>query len=299
MQTNVEWESFSTRLVRITGLPRGPNFPKGHRTSARYYQMRQRGVEKIFVHQSAGGYRDGIDAPRRIAEWIIRPPRYKTDAEGTVVLRNGRKIWIGGGRGFPGIPYTFVVPTRPAVEDGKLVVYRCWDDEWVTWHTRRFNRIGVGVCFIGNFQTRHSSRSPDQHPTAPAVAAGFDLIENYLLPRYGLDPDDVCGHFDAGKPACPGDALEAKIRRWRGEHVEWFGDDDSDEPKPGQRQLHSEEQRIAALRDLGLGEWWDLETPEGWRLAVEAVQLAGGATVDGVYGPQTERALRKLLSEWT
>ncbi len=298
MDTTIEWESATTRLVKID-LPRHPNFPKGFSNKSAYYQVQGRKISKIFVHQSAGSSRDGIDAPKRIASWIIGSPRYRLDEEGNQVLRRNKPIWIGGGRGFPGTPYTFQISSRPDVVDGKSIVYRCWSDEWVTWHTRRFNRVSVGICFAGNFQTRHSTRSPDRHPTSMAMEAGFDLIENYLLPRYGLDFDDLMGHFDAGKAACPGDQLEAKIRRLRGETVEWFhGDEDVKEPELDMRPLNNQKQRVAALQDLGFGEWWDLLSADGYRLAIEAVQLAGGIVQDGIYGPQSDKALRQLLAEW-
>lgn len=299
MAITIEWESDTTRLVRLTGLPRSPLWPKGHGTSSGYYKINQRRIRRIYLHQSAGSSRDGIEAPTRIAEWIIKAPRYKVDEAGNLILRNGRKIWIGGGRGFPAEPYSFVIPTRPTVEDGRSVVYRCWDDEWVTWHTRRGNRTGVGVCFAGKFATRHAPQFSDQHPTTSAMAAGADLILNYLIPRYNLTLDDLSGHFEMGKPTCPGDALEAWVRERRGEGVDWFhGDEDVTEPELDNRDLYTQKQRIRALRDLGFDAWWDLNEPEGYRLAIEAVQLAGGATVDGIYGPQSERVLRQLLAEW-
>lgn len=282
----VEWSGSCAVLVRATELTRSPNFPYNHRRSGKYYEVEGREIRSIIVHQTAGGFRDGLEACTRLADWITRPPRYEA--------RNGRSVRVGGGRGFPGAPYTFMVPNRPDVHDGKLVVYRMWDDQWVTWHTRRHNRDGVGVAFAGSFRTRHAPRLSDRAPTTMAMDAGADLVENYLLPRHGLSWDDVLGHFDAGKPTCPGDDLEAWIRRERGEAVDWFEVDDSHD-RVDRRPLVSPAQRRAALAELGR-EGFRLAEREGFRLAVESVQEQAGIVVDGIWGPQTERAVRRMLA---
>ena len=146
----IEWEGATTRLVQYTTHKKGVNFPQNWRRSAGYRRELGRKIHRVIVHHSAGNPRDGRDAVDRMASWITRAPKY---AE-----RNGKKRRVGGGRGFPAIPYTFMVPFRPAIEDGKSVVYRLWDDTWHTWHTRRANRDGVGICFAGSFQTRHSKK---------------------------------------------------------------------------------------------------------------------------------------------
>ena len=283
----IEWTGESTVLVRATGLTRGPNFPFNYRRSAKFYTVPNRQVRKIFVHQTAGGSRDGYEACTRLADWITRSPKFGE--------RRGRQVRVGGGRGFPGAPYTFLVPHRPDVHEGKFVVYRLWDDEWVTWHTRRQNKHGVGVAFAGSFRTRHNPRFSDRKPTDLALAAGQELIADYLMPRYGVGWDDVGGHFDAGKPTCPGDDLEAWIRRQRGEYVDWL-DEEPATVAPDRRPLETPAQRRGALAELGLDEF-ELAEREGFRLAVESVQEEAAITVDGIWGPQTERAVRRLLAQ--
>lgn len=279
-----EWESETTRLVRYTSHKKGPNFPFNWRKSGRYYERQGRQIEKVIVHQSAGPRRDGVEAVDRMAEWITRAPKY-----------NGKR-WIGGGRGFPGVPYTFLVPHRPEVRDNKLVIYRLWGDEWVTWHTRRHNRTGVGVCFAGSFRTRHAPGFSDANPTAPALEAGRSLILDYLLPRYGLTTDDLSGHFELGKSTCPGDCLEALVRRLRGETVTWW-DAREDEPVLDRRPLRTFAQRCAAFASLGYADERDLSDPDGWRMALESFQGEYGLVVDGLYGPMTEKALRIELAK--
>lgn len=282
----IEWEGATTRLVQYTTHKKGVNFPMNWRRSAGYRRELGRKINRVILHQSAGNPRDGRDAVDRMASWITRAPKY---AE-----KNGKRRRVGGGRGFPAIPYTFMVPFRPVIEDGKSVVYRLWDDTWHTWHTRRANRDGVGVCFAGSFQTRHSKKFSDAHPTSQALAAGEELILDYLLPRYGLTTDDLCGHFDFGKPMCPGDAIEAWVRRERGETVTWF--EDEEDHGPDDRPLVAREQQIAALQSLGYGIDSDLRDRDDWRFAVESFQEDAGLVADGLWGPNTERGLRFALA---
>jgi len=284
--STIEWESERTRLIQYTSHVKGVNFPFDFDRTAGYRRAIGRKVQRIILHQSAGARRDGQAAVDKMAEWIIQAPKFE--------VIKGKKRRVGGGRGFPAIPYTFMVPHRPEIKDGKSIVYRLWDDSWVTWHTRRANAIGVGVCFAGSFRTRHDKKFSDSDPTSYALAAGEDLIMNYLLPRYGLKPDDLCGHFDFGKVACPGDCLEAWIRRKRGEQVNWFADPNDPVPALDERPLRTREQQDAALVALGYT-GFDLADPDGRKDALVAFQGDEGVTADGWWGPQTERAMRQAL----
>ena len=287
--STIEWESDTTRLVRYTTHERGVNFPLNYKRSAGYREEAGRRINRVILHQSAGNRRDGISAVDRMANWIVRAPKF--------AKRSGKMRRVGGGRGFPGIPYTFMVPHRPDIVGGKSVVYRLWDDTWHTWHTRRANRDGVGVCFAGSFRTRHNKRFADNDPTSQAMAAGEDLVMNYLLPRYGLKPDDICGHFDFGKGNCPGDALEAWIRHKRGERVDWFEPLEADDQRPiDRRPLRTREQQNAALAEMGYGDW-DLDDIDERKLALESFQWDEGLVDDGLWGPNTERAMRIALAE--
>lgn len=282
--STTEWESDTTRLVQYYGHTKGVNFPLNAKRSAGYREQVGRKVNRVIVHQSAGNRRQGQDAVDRMASWIVRAPKYGE--------RKGKLRRVGGGRGFPGIPYTFLVPSIPDIQDGKSVVYRCWDDAWLTWHTRRANRDGVGVCFAGSFQTRHMRKFSGDDPTGPQLAAGKDLIENYLLPRYDLKADDLTGHFDHGKATCPGDCLESWIRRKRGETVTWF---DPPYAETDDRPLVTRSHKIAALIELGYGDDDDLIDCDEWRFTLESFQSDEGCVVDGIWGPQTEMALRRAL----
>lgn len=286
--STTEWESDTTRLVRYTTHRRGTNFPLNSQRSAGYRREPGRKISRVILHQSAGNRRDGQDAVDRMANWIIRTPKFAT--------KRGKRRRVGGGRGFPGLPYTFLVPTIPDIIDGKSVIYRCWDDSWITWHTRRANKIGVGVCFAGSFRTRHSKKFSGDDPVNQQLAAGKDLVLNYLLPRYGLTTDDLCGHFDYGKLTCPGDHIEAWIRRERGERVDWYVDPNDPEPQLDMRPLRTRAQQIAALIEMGYGDGEDLNDPDEWRFALESFQLDEGIVADSIWGPQSERAMRIALA---
>lgn len=293
---HVEWESDDVRLVVLGGLPIAPNWPKGQGTSSAYHDIPNRRVEEVIVHHSGGNLLSGQTAPLRIAQFCVARPKYE--------LKDGRQRLVGGGRGWPGIAYTFVVPARPAVQDGRLVVYRCWPDTMVSWHTGAgHNTRGVGVCVAGSYRSRHVRGSDlEPKPDATAMVALEGLVVDYLLPRYGITPKSgLLGHFDAGKPTCPGDFLEFWVRGLRGEAV--------DQPDAMAQLAHAQgaaldgtRARQGALASLGyhLG-------PAGvdgvWghdsRGALEAFQADERLVADGVWGPITEARVTARLAALT
>lgn len=293
----VEWEGDRVMLVRLAGLKRGPFWPLNWRKSAGYRKVDDRRVKLAYVHHTAGPSRDGLEAVIKLAGWITKAPKFQRDTGGQVVTRKVRgrdkPIRIGGGRGFPGVPYTYVVPTRPALQNGKFVVYRCNDDDWITWHTRGHNADAVGIAFCGNFASRHAPKASTRDVDDTAFDAGTSFILDYLLPRHGLTGKDIRGHFDAGKAACPGDQLEAWVREQRGEHVDWALPDGPEDDRP----LDTWEQRQIALAALGfdvgvIDGVWGFDTRGG----LEAFQEHAGLVVDGVWGPLSERHLRAALA---
>lgn len=317
-----EWEGETTRLVKLVGLKRHPNFPHGHnKRSGSFREIPNRQIEYVILHQLAGSFREGISNAVGLANFCTATPKYKLNEDGTLYLRNVRgrqkpKL-IGGGRGWPGAAYTFLVPFRPEVVEGKLEVYRLWDDQWRTWHTgKHWNTRGVGVGFGGSLKTRRAPKwsaghARDPYPTQ--FVAGTELITEYLLPKYGLTGEDLLGHFDAGKVTCPGDVLEAWVREQRGETVNWLepGRAPWDDRDPelhaaaelDDRPLDTWEQRQQALVDLGydLGEWGPnkdgVDGHPGFdtRSALEAFEGNEGLPVDGVWDDAVEKLLRETL----
>ena len=317
---NTEWEGERTRLVKLGGLRRHPNFPYGTkgRNGTPFREMLNRQIEAVFVHALMGGFKGGMDQARALANFCTADPKYKTNEDGSIYMRKTRSGMrpklIGGGRGWPGAAYTFLVPYRPEVVDGKFEVYRLWDDQWRTFHTGgRWNGRAVAVGFGGSLNTRHAPRfSADRgrDPTNEQFEAGTELILEYLLPRYGLDAETgLKGHFEAGKPTCPGDILEAWVRLQRGEDVNWlepgrapWDDQDPDivgRPRTDRRPLDTWQERQEALLELDydLGKWGADGVFGLWtRRAVEAFQEDAGIIVDGIWGDQTELHVRRALA---
>lgn len=307
-----EWEGEHTRLVRLDGLPTGPG---------RYREIRGREIETVFVHQSAGNMLRGQKAAERISWFHTAPPKYKLNPDGSIRTRmvrgKPRKWWIGGGRGWPGAGYTFVIPAFPDTVEGKLEVYRLHPDETVSYHTGgRNNRRGVAVCVAGLYRTRHGKSRGQEAPDPTAQMALQELVFDYLLPRYGLtpgpgDPDALCGHFDAGKAACPGDWMEQWVRFMRGEDVPdprtdgVLVDPRDRDDEIDRRPLDTHAQRQAALVELGfdLGPWGpngdgvDGSWGEDSKGALLAFQDTAEIKVDGRWGGQTEAAVRIALAQ--
>lgn len=300
-----EWENDTVRLVKLTGLPRRPNFPFNWTGKSRYFEQHRRlqqgGIKRVILHQLAGPFKNGIESAVGLAAWTSRDP----------TIRDGKRV--GGGRGWPGAPYTFHVPFFPEVVDGKAEAYRLWDDVWHTWHTGAGpNDDGVAVGLGGMLKTRKSPKwsaknARDPNPLQFAVMQA--LVLEYLLPRYGLTPQaGLTGHFELGKSTCPGDVIEAWVRMQRGERVTWlepgrapWDKRDPDVPAPAldNRSLDEWKERQQALLDLGydLGQWGADGVPGYYtRSAIEAFQENAGIIIDGVWGPQTELAMRLELA---
>lgn len=306
VQQIVEWECETVRLVKLVGLARHPNFPYNQRRSARFVRrpsrLREGGIQALYVHQLAGPFKLGLSSAIGLADWVTRSPKF-----------NGAGKRIGGGRGWPGAPYTFHIPFFPEIVDGKATAYRLWDDVWHTWHTGAGrNGTGAAVGMGGMLRTRHApkwSARAARDPNPVQFACMETLVLDYLLPRYGLTPaSGLSGHFEAGKPTCPGDVLEAWVRKQRGEAVTWlepgrapWDDRDPEEGPPAESRVNLESwtARQSALIDLGydLGSWGADGVPGYYtRAAVEAFQENAGIVEDGVWGPQTEKSIRIALA---
>lgn len=297
----IEWEGNKTRLIRLDGLP----------INGKGYSKRKGKISRIYVHQSAGNSKAGVDAAIAIARFHTGEPIFKRDDAGNIIKRkNGKDMWIGGGRGWPGAGYTFIIPGFPDIVDEKIEVYRVNDDSLHTYHTgSNSNRIGVAVCFGGMFASRHLKDSSLTRPSPGTLAreAGKELILQYLLPRYGLKAKGgLFGHFDVGKPACPGDWLERWVRYQRGEKVSNPEVDDVEIKDSSDdldfKTIHARQKALVKL-GFDIGRWGvnhdgvDGVWGEACKGALIAFQDAANIKVDGRWGPKTEKAILEALEK--
>ena len=306
--STIEYEDDTIRISFLDGFKVGPRFPKEADGNEAYYRVPGRRVMAAVFHHTAGGFYDGLEAVKRIADYCIARPTYQLDDTGNLVLnKRGKPIIIGGGRGWPGIPYTYVIPARPASEDGRLVVYKIWHDEWVTWHTGGiYNQHGVGVVVGGWYASKHDLLSADAlssaNPTSPAHARPTeeaivcaDRLTDFLMARHALQlgPDTLKCHAELGKPACPGSALENWIREKRGEEAIVDLVPAIEDPRP----LEKTRQVQLALVELG----FDPGVIDGamgpfTANAIRAFQLGESIRPDGIFGPITRQAMRQALA---
>lgn len=294
----VEFENDSIRLVHLQGFKMGPRFPRDLDGDDAFKRIPGRVVGQMVFHHSAGGFHDGIKAVQRIADYAIAAPLYARDDEGKPLLTpKGKRKVIGGGRGWPGIPYTFIIPARPASEDGKLVLYRIWDDDWRTWHTGgAANAHGVGVCIGGWYASRHDLLAEQAwaRPTEEAMICADHLVD-YLSDRYRLplSVDTLASHAELGKPACPGDFIENWVREKRGDEPLRIVEPGREDPRPLTSARHIQ----LALVELGYkpgevdGHWGPFTAN-----ALRAFQVAEGIRADGIFGPISRSVMRQALA---
>lgn len=260
-----EWEGPEIRLVKLQGLPTAASLdPAGDRS---LYRVEGRRVEEVFVCQTGGARAHGTSAAYQYAEWMVA-------------------------RGHLAQPHTFFIPSTLESVKEKFEVYRCWDDNWITPHTAGCADRAVSICMAGRFRSRHAYG--DERATAPdpeAMEALVSLIDDYLVPRYGLKTGSLRGAFDAGCPADPGDYIEHWIRRRRGEVWEM----PPIEAQESLRPLRTPSQREIAVSEvtrtvLGRG-------PFAWAAALEDFQKSvPWLRPTGRWDAPTARAVRIALA---
>ena len=172
-------------------------------------QYKQRDLDKIdrvYWHHTAGRIRKGLKGPIATAGFCVKDKKK-------------------GGRGWPGMPYHLYIPYEPEVTpSGQMVIYLCQPFELWTYHTggkdrrgRSRNKHGVGVVCQGDFLSGHDpERVPvggqSGYPSYAQMITSYALWTSYLKPVLGLNNKQLRGHFEAGKPTCPGDVFETWVK---------------------------------------------------------------------------------------
>jgi hypothetical protein len=184
--------------------------------------------------------------------------------------------------GLPGLSYTLFVQ-----RDNKIVLAN--DVEDITWSQGDATKVGdenamyLSMCFGGNFSG--TGYQGTQSPTAKQKETALSFWA-YAKNLWMLNNKQLFGHYDFGKPACPGMELSAMIENINNKR-------DGNAPK---FNTTSSLGRQEALRALGYlkGEADGVWGPES-RAALVAFQRDKNLISDGVWGQNTANAVISAL----
>jgi N-acetyl-anhydromuramyl-L-alanine amidase AmpD len=112
--------------------------------------------------------------------------------------------------GAPHIAYHYTIE-----KDG--TIFHCNKDTSITWHTKGQNTKSIGVCLIGDFNGRAEDGEAyvgKTNPSKPQLKS-LNILLNKMMIKYSLQPEDIYGHSDFGKPACPGNKVQTWLENWR------------------------------------------------------------------------------------
>lgn len=225
--------------------------------------------------------------------------------------------------GVESIAYTFAIR-----KDGQVVL--CNDLTKKTWSQGYKGTPGdenakyISVLFEGFLKGEGISDSDAGEPTTEQILSGISLWK-VLKALFKWSDDALKGHYDFGKPACPGNTLKAiieansfgknankpdidTVHQEEAEAVvnpvqEDLNDSTDDEFIESESEkifsLNAIEERQQALQVLGYyrgaidGIWGPQSSA-----AFTFFQNSAGIQVDGIWGPQSEAAINKALNEF-
>jgi hypothetical protein len=190
------------------------------------------------------------------------------------------------GGGVASIAYTWAIR-----KNGQIVL--CNDFEKKVWSQGYRDREGdenaefMSIMFEGFFRGKGVGDPSASEPTTEQLAAGLGLW-TACKESWGWNDDDLYGHYHFGKPACPGNTLQANIEAIRF-HTEKIVFD-----------LDTVRGRQEALKALG----YYADAPDGiWgpvsKGALVRFQSKKKLVADGIWGLKTEAAIIKALRNQT
>ena len=185
--------------------------------------------------------------------------------------------------GVESISYTFAIR-----RDGQIVL--CNDFNRATWSQGYVGRKGdenaefMSVMFEGLFHGSSVTDPSAGEPNHMQILSGMTLWHT-CRDLWGWNDDDLYGHYHFGKPACPGDTLQAVIEavRLNVQREEYDFTDVRGRQK--------------ALKELGFyagkvdGAWGPAS-----RGALIGFQKKHKLAADGIWGPKTESAISISLT---
>lgn len=251
------------------------------------YRTRTEEITHLIAHKSGGDGADGFRGLLGSVRYVVRYKKTRSKPNG-----------------YPGSTYTFWLPRVPDRDSSdRMVIYRAQHDDVVSWHTGGgMNACGISACFQGNYDGDDDgiiARGPTKEQWVMAEA-----LLGYVTSRYGIDVtgyDDergwyLTGHWEHGKPVCPGDAIKEWVIRTRTKGLALPlcpSAPARDEVDPFN---FTARERQKALLLLGFdpgpvdGLWGPLS-----RAGLEAFQEAFGLTPDGWLGKQTAAVMLEAL----
>jgi len=113
------------------------------------------------------------------------------DAASIGKYHKDKKGWVNG------LGYHFLIGNGNGSEDGQIEAGNRWDDQLDGAHAGndKYNKNGVGICLVGNFE--------NEKPSSSQLSSLTYLI-NYLQERCNIPKNEVLMHKDFRKTACPG-----------------------------------------------------------------------------------------------
>ncbi len=113
------------------------------------------------------------------------------DAASIGEYHKDKKGWVNG------LGYHFLIGNGTDSGDGQIEAGNRWDDQIDGAHAGndKYNKDGVGICLVGNFE--------NEKPSSSQLSSLTYLI-NYLQERCNIPKNEVIMHKDFRKTACPG-----------------------------------------------------------------------------------------------
>lgn len=183
--------------------------------------------------------------------------------------------------GLPSIAYTFAIR-----KSGEILMCLDWEEK--PWSQGDKDREGdenaefvsclLEGCFKGSGVMDPSAGEPTLYQLQSVL-----LLWEELRADPGFNYDAIYGHFDFGKPSCPGNTMEAVIRAVRYGYTDLKG-------------LGTVMNKQAALRDFG----YDISVDGVWgpksKKTLIEFQKDRGLVPDGVWGATTNAVAAQCLS---
>lgn len=244
---------------------------------------------RVTTGEFAGFYRHDFDRDTRGLCLHHSAARQQPGGSLDALARGHLKRWASAG----GLSYTLAVSPEGLVSLAWNLDRRLYSQGWEDVKTDPAtlgdeNIFFKGLLVEGNMKGPLNPTGTDE-PTAAQMVAVV-AVRRAFAELWGKT--EVSGHFEHGKPACPGATLEAWVKANR-----VFGPGATPAPLP-EPELATNEELQAVLAKLGFysGRIDGIVGPVT-RAGVKKFQASRGLVADGIVGPITRAALRQAFVE--